>query len=133
MAQRPENRKAGKEYQPRPERKGPRPDWQGPRPHVWKSGPNVKDHEQYQAWLVHKAQANFRGEAHDMSFEDFRNAWNQDGNWELRGRGADNVSMYRIDTLKPWHKDNIAFESRKTYLARINAQKKGTTYRKRAK
>lgn len=129
MAQRNENKRAGKEYKPREHTRGPRPEWCGPRPYVWKSGPNLRDHEQYQAWLVHKAQANFRGEAHEMTFEDFREVWNQDGNWELRGRGSENICMYRIDVDQPWRKDNVAFEQRKTYLARVNGMKKGTKYK----
>ena len=86
MAQRRDNEEAGKEYKPREYARGPRPDWTGPRPHVWKSGPDVLAHEQYQTWLVHKAQASFRGEVHTLTFNEYKAHWDNNDNWHLRDR-----------------------------------------------
>lgn len=129
MAQRPENARAKREYKPRPNRVGPRPDLVGPRPQLWKSGPIERDHEQYQAWLVHKAQANFRGEGHDLSYGEFREAWNTNNHWNNRGRASHNVCMTRYDSSQPWSAKNIVFETRFNYLSRQGAVKKGRKYK----
>lgn len=133
MAQRNENKRAGKEYKPRPNARGPKPYLEGPRPHVWKSGPDPLAHRQYETWLVHKAQARFRGEAHELPFEDYKELWDRDGNWSLRGRARDCICMVRIDTNLAWSKLNVEMITRKEYLARQSVFKKGHTYSKRSK
>lgn len=97
--------------------KGPRPEWCGPRPHVWKSGPDTRAHEQYQTWLVHKAQANFRGEGHSLSFDKYKEHWDDQDNWSRRGRASACVCMTRIDNKAPWSDDNVKMIDRKLYLS----------------
>ena len=100
------------------------------RPHLWKSGPDVIAHEQYQAWLVHKAQANFRGEPYELKYEDFRDLWQQDNRWASRGRDSDSTCMYRIQTDLPWTRENIIFEKRKDFLRKLTQTKVGSKYKK---
>ena len=133
MSQRPENQQAGKEYKPRPATQGPCPAKSKPRPNAWKSGPNPMHHEQYQTWLVHKAQARFRGEDHELTFEQYRDAWCQHDYWQRRGRRSDSICMTRVDAKQSWNVNNIVMETRGDYIARMNKSKIGTTYRKRNK
>ena len=86
------------------------------RPHIWKSGPDRIAHDQYHAWLVHRAQASFRGEAHELSFEDYKHFWDQDDNWFHRGRSIDCIIMSRRDPEKAWSRDNIRMMDRRTHL-----------------
>ena len=98
--------------------RGPRPQSQGLRPHLWRSGPDPRAHKQYGAFLVHRAQANFRNEGHELTFEEWTAVWNQDGAWEKRGRGIDSVCLARQDLNLPWSADNIEILTRKEQLSR---------------
>ena len=86
----------------------------GPRPHVWKCGPDESKHEMYTPWMRAKAQANFRNEGWDMSFEEYHAMW--EPFWSQRGRGADDVCMSRKDYGKPWTVDNCMIVSRREHL-----------------
>lgn len=123
MAQRPENTK--KNYKPRPGACGPRPHCRGPRPQTWMSGPDPMRHDQYTAWMRARAQANFREEGWQMTFEEFETLWNENGNWHQRGRGADDLLMTRRDPSKPWSRDNCYIELRKLHLKRYGLLKTG--------
>lgn len=132
MAQRKTSIEKGISYKPRHGRCGPRPELQGPRPHLWITGPDPRRHEQYKAWLMHKAQANYRGEKHELSFEDWELAWNKNGAWENRGRLITDLCMVRIDSEGAWHKDNIAIIPRSEQLVYYNEKKIGRKYKKRS-
>lgn len=86
------------------------------RPHVWLVGPDEYKHKMYQPWLVAKAQANFRGEEWDLSFEDYYEAWN--GLWDQRGRLSDELCMTRIDYEGAWEKSNIEIITRKQHCGK---------------
>ena len=77
----------------------------GPRPETWITGPDEYKHSMYTPWQRMKAQAAFREEPWDLSFEDFYNAWKDC--WHKRGRGPDDLCMTRIDYDGVWDKDNI--------------------------
>lgn len=87
-----------------------------PRPHVWLCGPDEYKHQMYQPWLMAKAQANFRKEEWDLSFEDYFAAW--DGLWEQRGRLSDELCMTRIEYNGAWTKDNIEIITRKEHCGK---------------
>jgi hypothetical protein len=76
--------------------------------------------------MMAKAQANFRGEAWTLSFDEYFNMWN--GYWHERGRGADDLCMTRADWDKGWTKDNCSLAVRKEHLQRQGAFRRGTTY-----
>jgi hypothetical protein len=117
-------------YKPRPatyKNKGKR---LGPRPHVWISGPDPLRHEQYICWLKAKAQANFRKESWELTFEQYEFLWNQDGSWYQRGRGSDDLLMTRRDSSQPWNKDNCYIELRRTHLKRNCQLQSGKPKRK---
>ena len=92
-------------------RKGlPSPWLRGEKPERWKSGPDPKVHALYTPWLKAKAQANYRQEGWTMTFEEFAEMW--EGQWHLRGRDGPDLCMCRLDSEKPWSKDNCELATR---------------------
>ena len=92
----------------------------GPRPHTWRVQ-GERNHNQYIAWMRMRAQANYRGEFFELTFEDFQSAWGK--HWEQRGRGADDLCLTRKDPEQPWCHTNIELRKRKEHLAETNRRK----------
>lgn len=67
----------------------------------------------YYAYLKHKSFRQSRNEPYDLLWEHWDQLWTPEL-WERRGRGVDNVQMYKIDPLLPWSKSNIEIRSRKS-------------------
>lgn len=85
-----------------------------------------KRHSQYRAWQRMKAQAKFRKEPFELSFEDYYTIW--DDKWDQRGRGSDNYCITRITVKKSWNKDNVVIMKRldqlqSTYRGKGSAHK----------
>ena len=76
----------------------------GPRPHTW-IVQGEQNHNQHTAWHRQRAQAIFRGEDWQLTFEEFQQAWQ--GKWLQRGRGRDQYCMTRLDPSAAWHPKNI--------------------------
>jgi hypothetical protein len=91
----------------------------GPRPHCWKVQGEVP-HQQHLAWLQMRAQANYRREVFELSLEDFQELWQ--GRWELKGRGADDYCLTRIDAGLPWNRDNVQCVPRADHFTRRRVQ-----------
>lgn len=123
MSQRPENRT--RPYIPRPASRGPRPGARGPRPNAWVSGTDPVRHEQYVAWSRARAQAHFREEGWELTFDQFVDLWNQDGQWPQRGRGSDDLLMTRKDSSQPWSIENCYIEQRKVHLQKNGIMRLG--------
>lgn len=66
----------------------------------------------YYAFIKHRSFRVARKEAYTLTWSEWDAVWTQDL-WERRGRGVDNVQMYRIDPALPWAKDNIEILSRR--------------------
>ena len=81
-----------------------KPQVKKPRPHVWKSGADEKRHSMYMPWLRARAQANYRNEDWQLTFDQFAELWDQ--HWHERGRGPDQYCMSRHDMSGPWSIDN---------------------------
>lgn len=99
------------------------------RPHVWLTGPDEYKHSMYQPWLLNKAQANFRQEGWELSFEDYYEMWKD--YWPKRGRKADDYCMTRKDWEKPWTKKNTIITIRKDHLAKQAKLRTGFKYSKK--
>jgi hypothetical protein len=84
------------------------------RPHVWLSGPDEYRHSMYHPWMLAKAQAKFRGEGFELTFEQFFELWN--GRWHERGRGIDDLCITRINPDKAWKKSNVHVITRREHL-----------------
>ena len=78
-----------------------------PTPDTWVTGPCPIRRDKYYAWLKHKAQANFRGEHYELSWESFEQLWFDDNVWFQRGRKADNLCMSLIDWTQGWVEGNV--------------------------
>lgn len=88
----------------------------GPRPRVWKSGPDPVRHQQYIAWARAKAQAAFRNERWELSFDDWVRIW--DGRWHQRGRTKDTVCLSRRDYDEAWSVKNCEVITRRQHNLR---------------
>ncbi len=97
-----------------------------PRPHIWKSGPDEYRHEIYHAFLKRKAQANFRNEGWEMTYEEFYDLWKDD--WNNRGRLSHQVCMSRRDDEKPWTRENAYIRLRYDQLVEQAQKRIGQTY-----
>jgi hypothetical protein len=94
------------------------------RPHQWISGPTEELHNKYYAWLKHKAQAQYRKEAYELTWEDWQMFW-QDDLWYLRGRACDDLCITRKDILSAWSQANCEIVSRQVQLSRQAKGKRG--------
>ena len=97
----------------------------GPRPHTWVVGPDPIRHAKHVAFLRSRAQANYRNEPWDMSFEDYEAAWGD--SWHLRGRRADCLQLVRVDHTLAWSLNNVRlvdrteFRINQEYIKRVQA------------
>lgn len=117
-------------YKPRPTTYSSKGKPRGPEPQRWITGPDPRRHEQYTAFLRARAQARFRKEGWELSFEDFEALWNQDASWLQRGTSSDSLLMTRRDFSLPWSKDNCYIELRRTHLQRMCQLQTGKPKRK---
>ena len=85
------------------------------RPHLW-NHPDPEIHIKYHPWQMAKAQAVFRKEPWDLSFEEYCAIW-QD-HWHNRGRCPENVCMTRRDEDIGWDFENIEIITRKEHFQR---------------
>lgn len=109
----------------------PKPSLRRKRPERWISGTDPARHEKYDPYLKAKAQANFRGEGWDMTFDEFEQLWGD--LWYNRGRDADNNCMTRIDWNAPWTFDNCEIITRLEQLQRQGQSRKDRGVMRRAR
>lgn len=86
-------------------------------PDDWCTGPDPIRHDKYYAWLKHKAQANFRGEEHNITWEEWESIWT-DELWAKRGRLATDLCLGRLDHLGEWSIHNVHVVPRSEHLKR---------------
>lgn len=67
-------------------------------------------------YLMAKAQARFRDEPWELTFEDYYSHWR--GNTHWRGRSEHSKSLTRINDRLPWRPDNIRLVSRRDAITR---------------
>lgn len=87
----------------------------GIRPHTWKVQGEIP-HKQYLAFLQMRAQANFRKETFQLTFEDFQELWKE--HWANKGRGNDQYCLSRHDPLGEWTMNNVVCMPRIDHLRR---------------
>lgn len=92
-------------------------------PHNWISGPDILTHEMYYAWQKHKAQANFRKEAHDLTWEDWLEIWHKPSEFLSRGRQPEDLTLTREDPMGAWTLSNCIVVTRLEQLRRAMAHK----------
>jgi hypothetical protein len=95
----------------------------GSRPELWKHK-DPFDHERYIPYLRAKAQAAYRMEDWDLTFEEYCEFWTPAA-WSQRGRGSLDLAMIRIDTTIGWTAYNCQIVTRREQLRRQLARKMG--------
>ena len=108
-------------------RSSPRPLARGPRPHVWRSGPDEQAHEQYNAWLKHKAQAAYRSELYQLTFQDWQQLW-QD-RWLERGRSGSSLCLTMTEKALGWRMTNVEVITRNEQVRRQCELNRGKKYK----
>lgn len=68
-----------------------------------------------------KAQAAFRGEEWNLTFEEYFNMW--DEHYDQKGRGREDYSWTRIDPDAPWETSNIMIAKRSEIVIFNNTRK----------
>ena len=64
------------------------------------------DRARNMTWHRMRAQANYRGEPWELSFDDYREFWPTEELWAQRGRSTESLCMTRIDPEGPWSRSN---------------------------
>jgi hypothetical protein len=75
----------------------------------------IKDaftHARNLAFVRSRAQANFRGEQWDLTFQEFCHFWNNEQLWNQRGRKVTALVLTRWDCEKPWNRKNCCIIAR---------------------
>lgn len=90
------------------------------RPQMWVIGSDAGSykHSMYHPWQLSRAQANFRKEEWNLSFEEYYELWKDD--WSNRGRLPENMCMTREDPEKAWDASNTVIVTRYEHLMRLN-------------
>lgn len=87
------------------------------------------DHARYMPWLKMRAQANYREELWNLSFQDFCTLWHSEHLWLMRGRGREDLMLTRIDSEQAWSLDNCELMTRLNWSRRQNALNRGKKYK----
>jgi hypothetical protein len=107
---------------PRPHMQGvPKPTMRHPKPHVWLTGPDPERHKLYVPFLKQKAQAMFRKELWDLTFDQWEALW--DGRFHLRGRRSDDLCMTMSDPDLGWTTTNAVIVTRREQLKQQMTQR----------
>jgi hypothetical protein len=76
-------------------------------PELWITGPCPIRRDKYYGWLKHRAQAKYRGEYYNLSWEAFEQLWFDDDMWFQRGRKVTDLCMSLIDFEQGWTDGNV--------------------------
>ena len=104
------------------------------RQHCWMSGPDLVDHDKFIKWHKHRSQAAFRGEPHDITFEQWQKIWRDPLDWHNRGYQVDCVCLVMISPQLGWTMSNVELVTRAEQLHRqglMRIGKKRGPYKKR--
>lgn len=108
-------------------RKTKRPNTQ---PQRWKTGPDLRTHLQYRAFVQQRNQAVFREEGWSVTFEEYQHLWQ--AHWEQRGRLSASYMMTRINSDLPWSRENCCVITRQQHGER-QADNRAKGWRSRAR
>lgn len=97
----------------------PRPGSRGRRvnPENWCTGPDPIRREKYYAFLKHRAQAKYRNEPYELTWEQWEAKWS-DSDFLNRGRKTTSVCISRINQSEPWSDSNCEVVLRTDHLKR---------------
>ena len=98
-----------------------------PRPNSWKYE-DMFDRIRHVPYLRQKAQCKFRGEAFELTFENFCTLWDTEEKWCARGRNRADLVLTRIDIQGPWSMTNVEIITRGEQLTRSGFLRRGSNY-----
>lgn len=75
-----------------------------------------------------RAQAKYRNEGWDISWEQYQEIW--EGKWHLKGRASDDLCLTRIDWAGPWTMANVNLVFRLDHLRRQSKERPSKKGRK---
>jgi hypothetical protein len=78
------------------------------------------EHKKYKVFIQQKNQAQYRDEGWLISFEAWKQLWDESGQWENRGRVRGTWCMTRSDWSTPWTVANAIIVPREVH-ARMQA------------
>lgn len=84
-------------------------------PERWLSGPDLIQHDKYYAWQKHRAQAKFRGEPHDLTWDQWDQLWSRE-RWLERGRGIEQLCLALLDEELGWTITNVQVMTRREWF-----------------
>ncbi len=90
-------------------------------PNNWITGPNELRREKYYAWMKHRAQATFRDEDYDLSFEDWEKFW-PDDLFLRRGRTKKSLVLTRLNFDQGWCVANCEISDRSEAIRRSTSR-----------
>ena len=108
-------------------RKTKRPNTQ---PKRWCTGPDLRTHVQYRAYVQQRNQAVFREEGWTVTFAEYQDLWRE--HWEQRGRTSESYMMTRANPDRPWSWANCIVITRQQHGQR-QADNRATGWRSRAR
>jgi len=77
-------------------------------------GTDLMRRDRWVAYQKHRAQAKYRGESYELSWEEWDHLWEHC--WEQRGRGRKNLCLSRIDFGGEWAIHNVVVVSRQRHF-----------------
>ena len=80
-------------------------------------------HRLRRAFIVARCQANFRNEEWNLTWEDWQYLWLTKDRYLRKGRGADDLTLSRLDYCTSWDMDNVQISIRRDHLSRIANRK----------
>lgn len=96
--------------------KAPEPGKRGlTNPEKYVTGPDPLRREKYYAYLKHRAQARYRGEDYQLTWEDWESFWSDEDFLE-RGRSSSSLCIALIDPEGCWDLNNVEIKTRREQL-----------------
>lgn len=86
-------------------------------PHLWTFPHDEIKTAAYIKYLRAKAQAKFRCEHWDLTWDQWWGLWDKSGKWLEKGSRADGYCMMQLDTQVGWTEDNCRIVPRQEHLS----------------
>lgn len=93
------------------------------RPLVYNHFDNEFDRARHLAFVRSRAQADYRGEIWELTYEDWSEFWPDPETFERRGRSSDSLCLTRYDEELPWTRSNTVQLSRRDCLTIKNRKR----------
>lgn len=86
------------------------------RPVIYHWFDNELDRQRHLWFVRSRAQAEFRGESWQLTYEDFCCYWPDRETMDRRGRQSSSLCLTRYDDQGPWSRDNVCMVTRNLHM-----------------